>query len=1030
VNQITNKPETWLVCIAGFAACKVCHSYTGQIRKDTFAQGTGSFDRFGNILKHGNGNPAQQQALSKTYGPRQGINWGHVLAIQQWCQKMLFSLAPVSIPSVVGSAAQDVRHMFMILRTMLETRGSFLSVGSWVAAAQFGQSGAQKVNDKQLKKSLHTMASYEGFTTRMLLRNGSAFRLQADGRKRVYQVEIGAVLWKFPDCLQYQRGDLEKGGGISCLGERGPWIVERLIGMREFPNEMDTDGKASMVEAALRNTAVKPGGEVDGDLHQHMKRNTKVWTSDGADLDVGLALAGGGFKGLVLHAWDEAHSSVRLLANAMKYDAEIVVVDCLLVSGKKPYALAKFVSTSDVFRKKVGDAQADAGVSFVRNFGWAPQRYQSKARPYKRQARRWDPIWAAVAAEAAGKNRDRRQLAEYLLESLGGQNSYRLVIGGLLADLTAEHYTWVATGDESNPDTATVMDRKDCFAHRLDVLFIQGHIFKLPETYTGATLEYLKENHYYHHGTKVTVFGIGELTDPETREQMRRALQHVQGVVKNIIELFKVYRSESSWLALFTAFRLPSPRGCISCQEKLQCVIAQTKLQLPKLTLSEWQKLLPRAEALQKQGCSTRESWGQASAEFPELKNGRLLVEVFLVWKTSTGNLERRFRTYSEVMTLQRASLLHTTAETMMLADQAPPSDKLLDTKGDKKTDYLSELQLWHGGLHPVIRERGANGKQRRDAGVPRTIAADEAPTTEAAFSRKREAAIAAAVSASPRKRARMAPEMNWVQQDDDREVMAASKCVEAVAKRTQQQARKTAAKAAAKREDQVVRSSLQPALDLKDVPPLPAGILLALPKEEQARRKASRLGFKLVQDPVEFVYEVGRQAISSRTGHVVVAPAAGDSDYAVCARIAAVIMGAWYTDAKHFISAGRTSGCQYEELVRQSKFRLAVSADLQERCPSVVLLMRAIAQNPRSTCELYSVRKLTKEYCKQQKEQKRNNKRGNSSAVNWFILSIEGENLKIDKKKRVLYQTVPEFIRRICKANKEAVCPGHPEQK
>ena len=136
----------------------------------------------------------------------------------------------------------------------------------------------------------------------------------------------------------------------------------------------------------------------------------------------------------------------------------------------------------------------------------------------------------------------------------------------------------------------------------------------------------------------------------------------------------------------------------------------------------------------------------------------------------------------------------------MMLADQAPPSDKLLDTKGDKKTDYLSELQLWHGGLHPVIRERGANGKQRRDAGVPRTIAADEAPTTEAAFSRKRETAIAAAVSASPRKRARMAPEMNWVQQDGDREVMAASKCVEAVAKRTQQQARKTAAKAAAKK--------------------------------------------------------------------------------------------------------------------------------------------------------------------------------------------------------------------------------------
>ena len=146
-------------------------------------------------------------------------------------------------------------------------------------------------------------------------------------------------------------------------------------------------------------------------------------------------------------------------------------------------------------------------------------------------------------------------------------------------------------------------------------------------------------------------------------------------------------------------------------------------------------------------------------------------------------------------------------------------------------------------------------------------------------------------------------------------EVMAAPKCVEAVAKRTQQQARKSAASAAAKREDLVLQSSLQPALDPTDAPPRLAGILLALPKEERACRQASCLGFRLVQDPVEFVSQVGRQAMSSRKGHVVLAPAAGHSDYAVCAQIAAVIMGAWYTDAKSFISAGRNSGCQYKDL-------------------------------------------------------------------------------------------------------------------
>ena len=57
------------------------------------------------------------------------------------------------------------------------------------------------------------------------------------------------------------------------------------------------------------------------------------------------------------------------------------------------------------------------------------------------------------------------------LESLGGQHSPRLLLGGLLADLSAEHYSWVATGDLANPDAATVMERRDSFYNRLDVLF-------------------------------------------------------------------------------------------------------------------------------------------------------------------------------------------------------------------------------------------------------------------------------------------------------------------------------------------------------------------------------------------------------------------------------------------------------------------------------------------------------------------------------------------------------------------------------
>ena len=60
------------------------------------------------------------------------------------------------------------------------------------------------------------------------------------------------------------------------------------------------------------------------------------------------------------------------------------------------------------------------GVAFVRNFGWAPQRFQSQARLYARESRRWHAIWSAVAAEADGKDPKRRDLAVHLLSSLSG----------------------------------------------------------------------------------------------------------------------------------------------------------------------------------------------------------------------------------------------------------------------------------------------------------------------------------------------------------------------------------------------------------------------------------------------------------------------------------------------------------------------------------------------------------------------------------------------------------------------------------
>ena len=155
------------------------------------------------------------------------------------------------------------------------------------------------------------------------------------------------------------------------LGPEGPWIVERLIGMREFPQAMDCDGKASMLESCVRRACQTAGGELDLAYHKHVRQETRAWCSDGADLSVPLA-ATATFPHLRFYAWDESHSAQKLLSNSMKDDSEITIADSLLVTGKKPPSLAKFLTTSTVFRTTVGVQQLEDESAFVKNFGWAP----------------------------------------------------------------------------------------------------------------------------------------------------------------------------------------------------------------------------------------------------------------------------------------------------------------------------------------------------------------------------------------------------------------------------------------------------------------------------------------------------------------------------------------------------------------------------------------------------------------------------------------------------------------------------------
>ena len=1079
LNPVSQKKETWLGCQNGFGVCLLCSVHKGRQARSKLGKGVGcllskrNIERHAQCAEHAASVEAWRQRLlaeaagAQTFGfvaPAAAAS-ASAASTPAASATAASSTAPLSaVNSTFASCAAPLPALNRTLeptnayravvatRALLETTGSFRSLDVWLGAL-VGEERQACESHWHCKRLVHTMACYEKEVTLRLLRDGAVFRLMADGLERTYQVEIGTVLWSWPSYLKHLPAHGVAAGWLEELGPRGPWIVERIIGMQEFPQDMGEDGKVSMLEACVRRACLSANGELDMKLHQHVREQTRVWCSDGADLKVPMA-ASASFPGLAFHAWDEAHSAQRLAAHSMQDGDEITKTDQLLVTGKKPYSLAKFLSTSMVFRKTVGQAQLADEIAFVENFGWAPQRFNSRARPYARESRRWKTIFDAVATEAAGDNRDRRILARMFLVELGGENSSRLVLGGLLADLSAEHYSWVATGDKGKPDATTVQSRADVFIDRLDQLFKKSLILTLPDTYTGVTLKFLSETSYYRYGTTVQTIGIGDWKQEESARQiLKTALNRVRVVVENMKECLKLYRAEHSWLNAFTAFRLPSPlsgsdeAGSTARAEamaSLRRISKKAKLPADQ-ACNDLLRLLPRAEKHRLQGCNTREAWGRSAAEWHEFRSGRHLVELFLVWKTSSGNLERRFRRFREMACPGRAQLLDASIENCMLVEQAPPSQMLRDLipsvakaadAGSAVTnDYLQRILKMHETLHgkAVTRIRRA---ERRDTGISREGApARLGPETDAAFGRKRQAAIAEVMSASPGKRARMVGNAplglsrvaREAAEESERNPAVASAFVVAKvaklvgpAKERDLRGAAVAAKARARRDQILDQSAQERAKDRdKQKSPLKAGIMLVRLEDKAAMSVGLRLRFALTRDPLEFVAKAIKVAASTKKGHVVIAPLE-DTDFALSAAFAAALLGTFSATPRDFQNPDRDHprGIMYKQAYKNQSFHLAVSAALADKFPTLQRLLRDIAVAPGSCFKFYrSARKLCKVFKREIKTKPRLRQR-------IAVICKQGEREAADKKYRELYITPRSFLLKF-PASARAVCPG-----
>jgi hypothetical protein len=175
---------------------------------------------------------------------------------------------------------------------------------------------------------------------------------------------------------------------------------------------------------------------------------------------------------------DVTHSRQLVLKNALAHsaDSEIELVQHLFVTGTDPEAsLANFMTNSKRFQELFKEEEQALCLKMLVHLGWSPQRFDSRSKPLGRIATRLEAIFGCLAHEAEGSSSSTRKVwAQKLLMELSQYS--RLVIAGLLADLSSLHREWVRQGDTEDPNVEEVNANDRDFRDKLNVLFLQGAI--------------------------------------------------------------------------------------------------------------------------------------------------------------------------------------------------------------------------------------------------------------------------------------------------------------------------------------------------------------------------------------------------------------------------------------------------------------------------------------------------------------------------------------------------------------------------
>ena len=202
-----------------------------------------------------------------------------------------------------------------------------------------------------------------------------------------------------------------------------------------------------------------------------------------------------------------------------------------------------------------------------------------------------------------------------------------------------------------------------------------------------------------------------------------------------------------------------------------------------------------------------------------------------------------------------------------------------------------------------------------------------------------------------------------------------------------------------------------------------PPGLMLVRLGDQEARRKAQRLRFQLVHDPVDFLGRLAKQGrkAARESGNVVLAATADTvTDFGIAAQIAAAFTGAFFTTPTDFARQDSPQGIQYTEKLRSSTttYHVAATADLQAHLPTLPHLLRTLAQSPSGCVKFYlKPKKLCKFFKKHAKCTPR-------LVLRCCVLCRPGEEKDAEKGCTQLYSSPNNWGLRF-DASVEALCPG-----